>query len=74
MIAFFIDVTRISQYLAGGTRLSTHLLYLLALLVPLSFFGAYVAKRIVNKVPQQSFRLVIAALLGLVGLKFLFLP
>lgn len=47
---------------------------LLLLLVPLSFVGAFIAKRIVNFVPQKSFRLVIAVLLGFVGLKFLIYP
>ena len=74
MIAFFIDLSRITKYLTGGMTLTKYLAFLLLFLVPLSFLGAFVAKRIVNFVPQKLFRLVIAALLGLVGLKFLIYP
>ncbi len=71
VIAFFIDVSRISKYLTGGVRLDKTLGLLLIVLVPLSLLGAYLAKKIVNKVPQKMFRLVIAVFLGLVGFKFL---
>jgi uncharacterized membrane protein YfcA len=74
MIAFFVDISRITKYLTGGMRLENHLLWLLILLVPLSFLGAYLAKKIVNSVPQNLFRLVVACLLGVVGLKFLLFP
>lgn len=74
MIAFFIDVTRITKYLTGGILLDKYLWIMLLILIPLSFLGAYVAKRIVDLVPQNIFRLVIAALLGIVGFKFLLFP
>lgn len=74
MIALFIDVTRISRYFAGGTRLPREMAVLLILLVPLSLAGAYIAKRIINKVPQKFFRNIIAVLLGLIAVKFLVLP
>ena len=74
VIAFFIDLTRITKYLAGGMTLDNYLLYMLLVLVPISFLGAYTAKRIVDFIPQKSFRLLIAVLLGLVGLKFLLFP
>jgi uncharacterized membrane protein YfcA len=74
MIAFFIDVTRITKYLAGGILLDKYLGIMLGFLIPLSFLGAYVAKRIVALVPQKIFRLVIAFLLGIVGFKFLLFP
>jgi uncharacterized membrane protein YfcA len=74
MIALFIDTTRIYQYIAGGTRIPRDMALTLVILIPLSLGGAYVAKRIVHKVPQNLFRLIIASFLGLVALKFIFLP
>ncbi|MBN3041143.1 MAG: sulfite exporter TauE/SafE family protein [Candidatus Omnitrophica bacterium] len=74
MIAFFIDISRITKYLTGGMTLNKYLLILLLFLVPLSFIGAFTAKKIVNFIPQKSFRLVIAVLLGFIGLKFLIYP
>ena len=74
MIALFIDVTRISTYIAEGIRLPKTLALLLIGLIPLSLAGAYLAKRLIDKIPQKYFRLVIAALLGLVAIKFLIHP
>ena len=73
-IAFFIDAVRIGTYLWEGTRLEAFLLYGMILYVPTSLLGAYVAKRVVDRIPQGAFRLVIAAFLGLIALKLLFLP
>ena len=47
---------------------------LLVFLVPFFLAGAYVAKRIVNKVPQKFFRNIIEVLLGLIAVKFLVFP
>ncbi len=74
MIALFIDVTRITTYLTDGTRLPGNLALLLLILIPLSFLGAFIAKKIVDRVPQNYFRMVIAVLLGLIALKFLLFP
>ena len=74
MIAFFVDVTRISKYVSGGIRLEPEWGPMLILLIPLSFLGGFVGKKWVDRVPQQVFRLVIAVFLGVVGLKFLIYP
>jgi uncharacterized membrane protein YfcA len=71
VIAFFIDFSRITRYLTGDIKLNNYLWKILLLLVPLSFLGAYIAKKIVNYVPQNYFRLLIATLLGIIGIKFL---
>ena len=72
--ALFIDSTRIVTYLAGGTRLEGLFLWGLLLFIPLSFVGAFIAKKFVNRIPQQYFRFVIALFLALAGLKFLLFP
>ena len=71
LIAFFVDVVRIGKYMTGGVLLDKYLTLSLLFLIPVSFGGAYLAKRIVHGVPQQYFRVLIAGLLGAVGLKFL---
>lgn len=73
-IAFIIDVVRIGTYLWEGARLEALLLYGMILFIPVSLTGAYVAKRIVDRIPQEWFRLVVATFLGFIALKFLWFP
>jgi len=70
-IALFIDSTRIATYLFNGISLGKQFLFGFLLFVPASFIGAAAAKKIVDRIPQKKFRIVIAAFLLLVGLKFL---
>ncbi len=75
-IGFVIDTTRIATYLTGGTKLQ-HIPIpnvALALAIPTSLLGAFLAKKIVDRIPQDSFRKIIAIFLGIVALKFLLFP
>lgn len=74
LIALFIDSTRILRYLGGGTILETDLLYTLLACIPISFAGAYVAKKFLDRMPQKFFRVFVGIFLGLVGVKLLFWP
>ena len=74
LIALFIDSTRILRYLGGGTRLETDLLYTLLACIPISFAGAYIAKKFLDRMPQKFFRVFVGIFLGLVGMKLLFWP
>jgi uncharacterized membrane protein YfcA len=71
LIALLIDVTRVSRYMWGGTRLSHDLLFALIFCVPVSFVGAYVAKRSLDRVPQKFFRIFVGFFLVLIGVKLL---
>lgn len=71
LIALFIDVTRVSRYIWGGTYLEHDFLIALILSIPVSFLGAHIAKRFLTKVPQRSFRIFVGVFLGLVGAKLL---
>ena len=71
VIGFLIDTSRISQYFLGGTRLNTNLTLALAFCIPVSLIGAYIAKRLIDKTPQKSFRTFIAIALLLVGIRYL---
>jgi uncharacterized membrane protein YfcA len=44
------------------------------LFIPLSFVGGKLAERIVDRIPKERFRNVIAAFLFLVGLQLLIFP
>ncbi len=67
LIALFIDITRVSKYVWGGTRMETDLLFALLVSIPISFAGSYLAKRFLYSVPQKSFRLFVGFFLALVG-------
>jgi hypothetical protein len=70
-IGLLVDSTRIITYFAGGATLPQELWLGLFLFIPASFVGAQIAKRIVDRIPQQSFRIVVAIFLLLIGLKLL---
>lgn len=74
LIALFIDVTRVSRYLWGGTRLEDSLLYALAGCIPISFAGAYGGKKFLDKLPQKFFRIFVGIFLALVAAKLLIWP
>ena len=71
LIALFIDITRVSRYIWGGTRLEQNLLLALLVGIPISFIGARLAKRFLDKLPQKLFRIFVAVFLALVGAKLL---
>ncbi len=71
MIALFIDVTRVGRYLQGGTRLGPELLIALLISIPVSFLGAYLARRLLNRIPKRNFRLFVAIFLALVGARLI---
>ncbi|MEX0649826.1 MAG: sulfite exporter TauE/SafE family protein [Candidatus Andersenbacteria bacterium] len=73
-IGLMVDVTRIITYVAGGVTLREQLWWSLLLLIPVSFVGAQVARKIVNKVPQRQFRAVVAVFFLIIGLKLLVFP
>jgi uncharacterized membrane protein YfcA len=71
-IALAVDTSRLITYLSRGTRLEPRLLWGMLLFVPASFFGARLAKHVVDKIPQKQFRRVIAVFLLAVAIKLLF--
>jgi len=73
-IAFMIDVSRLATYVINNVSLGERILWGFLLFVPASFIGATAGKKIVDRIPQDKFRTVIAFFLLLSGLKFLLLP
>jgi len=54
--------------------LERHFLWGFLLFIPASFIGAGVAKKIVDRIPQNNFRMVISVFLLFFGLTFLLFP
>ncbi|MBN1807234.1 MAG: sulfite exporter TauE/SafE family protein [Sedimentisphaerales bacterium] len=73
-IALVIDTTRLTTYVIDGVRLPHLLLWGLLLFVPVSFLGAKIAKSVVDKIPQEHFRKVVAVFLLIIGIKLLIFP
>ena len=73
-IGILVDSTRIITYFTGGATLPKELWYGLLLSIPVSFLGAQIAKKIVDKIPQNQFRVVIAVFLLVIGIKLILFP
>ncbi|MBI4120321.1 MAG: sulfite exporter TauE/SafE family protein [Parcubacteria group bacterium] len=73
-IGLLVDSTRIITYFTGGATFPKELWYGLLLFIPISFIGARIAKKIVDKIPQNQFRIVITAFLFVIGLKLIVWP
>jgi hypothetical protein len=73
-IALMTDSIRLITYGIGNVNLPRELWLGLIAFLPLSFIGAWIAKRIVRHVPESVFRSLIAIFLALVGVKFLLYP
>ncbi len=73
-IGLLVDSTRIITYFIGGVVLPGIFWYGLLVFIPISFLGAKIAKHIVDKIPQDKFRSVIAIFLLLIGIKLVFWP
>ncbi|MDP3793635.1 MAG: sulfite exporter TauE/SafE family protein, partial [Candidatus Uhrbacteria bacterium] len=73
-IGLLVDSTRIIVYFTGGATLPRELWYGLILFIPVSFLGAQIAKKVVNRIPQNKFRIVIAVFLLAIGIKLIFWP
>ncbi|MDO8462014.1 MAG: sulfite exporter TauE/SafE family protein [Deltaproteobacteria bacterium] len=73
-IGLLVDSTRIITYFTGGATLPKELWYGLLLFIPISFVGAQIAKRIVDKIPQDKFRIFVALFLLVIGVKLILFP
>jgi uncharacterized membrane protein YfcA len=71
LIALFIDVTRVTQYIWGGTRLESSFFYALIFCIPISFLAAFITKKFLDKLPQKFFRIFVGVFLALVAIKLL---
>lgn len=73
-IGLAVDTVRLGTYLAQGATLDDRLLWGLLLFIPASLAGAKLAKGVAERIPQERFRTVVAAVLALVALQLLLMP
>ena len=69
-----VDASRIAGYFVGGTKINDTLLIGLPFFVLMSFLGVKIGKILVDKIPQEKFRFVVAFFLLTIGVKFTFFP
>ena len=70
-ISFLIDSTRLPVYFSNGIKFPFFLLLSVIFFAPLSFLTAFLIRKVVIKIPQEKFRLIITIFLGLAGLRFI---
>jgi uncharacterized membrane protein YfcA len=70
-ISLLIDSSRLPIYMCNGTSLNTMFTCAAILFIPFSLIGTILAKRLVIRIPQQRFRILVTIFLGLAGIKFL---
>ncbi len=73
-IGLLVDSTRIITYFTQGAVLPEQLWWGMLVFIPVSFLGAKLAKRVVDKIPQTRFRQVVAAFLFIIGIKLILFP
>lgn len=71
-ISFFTDIARITTYVSRGARLNTTLLVAIIFYIPVSILAVKIAKKIVDYLPQQKFRLIVTIFLTIFGTYLLF--
>lgn len=74
VIGFLVDSTRIVAYFSGGATLAGKLWWGLLIFIPVSFLGAQLAKKMVDRIPQEKFRKVVAFFLFAIGMKLIIFP
>ena len=70
-IALAVDLTRIPFYLKDGF-LSSQYYYFIPILLVVALFGSYTGRKIVDKIPQKSFKKVVLVFIALASLKFIY--
>lgn len=70
-IGLIIDSGRLVRYVIEGTTISSLPLWSLPLFVGASFIGALIAKRLVDRIPQQQFRLMVMVFLFVVAVRYI---
>ncbi|MCC6838378.1 MAG: sulfite exporter TauE/SafE family protein, partial [Bacteroidia bacterium] len=66
LIDFAIDLSRSGVYVYNG-YVHKHDLYLIPFLLGVGFLGTYIGKKILNFIPQQTFKTIVLFLILLTG-------
>jgi uncharacterized membrane protein YfcA len=71
VIGIGIDTVRISMYFIGGMRLGVPLTFALLAVIPVSLLASWYSQSLARTIAPDRFRLVVAGMLFLVGVKLL---
>ncbi len=74
VISLLLDTTRFITYYFHGITMKSSLWLALIICVPISFIGSMIGVWIVNRIPEERFRGVVAFFLLVVGIKLLLTP
>jgi len=74
ILGALMDAGRISAYIFSGVKIQSSHLWGFLLFIPASFLGAEIAKKMVYKISQKTFKKIIGIFLLLLGLKLLVFP
>ncbi|MFC1649290.1 sulfite exporter TauE/SafE family protein [Patescibacteria group bacterium] len=67
LIALLVDITRISTYVSRGVALPSELKMLIVVLMPISLLSAELAKKVVERIPHNLFKKIVALFLIISG-------
>ncbi|MBI3032746.1 sulfite exporter TauE/SafE family protein [Candidatus Woesearchaeota archaeon] len=70
-IALAVDATRLPVYLSSGF-LPSEFYGIIPLLVVIAVIGSYIGKKIVAKIPQDKFRIIVLLSIAAVSIKFIY--
>ncbi|MFH1643699.1 MAG: sulfite exporter TauE/SafE family protein [bacterium] len=70
-ISFFIDIVRLTTYVLQGTRLNAMFIISIIFYIPVSILGVFLAKKFVDFIPQQKFRMLVTIFLAIFGVYLL---
>lgn len=70
-IALAVDITRIPIYFGSGFLDQQFYLYIPSLFI-IAIAGSYTGKKIVDKIPQSSFRKFVLIMIAIISLKFIY--
>lgn len=72
IIAFLVDISRISMYIYKGFNIPVHYALIIFFYVPLSFVASYSARLLVHTISEILFRKIIVFFLAVMGALLLF--
>lgn len=70
-IALAVDMTRLPVYLGQGF-LDEQYYWLIPVLLVVAIGGSYIGKKLVDKIPQRTFRKIVLIFIAAIGIKFIF--
>lgn len=74
VIGTITDLSRILVYFINGFNLTKYLWIVIIICIPISMFGSFIGRKVLNYIDQEKFRYVIGIALTIIGIIFLINP